>query len=363
MPAAEPLAEYAYVAMSADKVRRSGAVVAATRVDAIKAVERLGLFPLSITRNRVVTQPPLHRSPAAPPSKGGPGSEIQTPSPRDAGKALHGGRATTPIDVRKSRRVQHCPQCGSASVKRTNKIAFVLSLVAWIFWTGGPLDRVFFLLLLQAMPLTEMMVETLKSIGVVLLIYMVCKTWPRRNRCNACGHRWKNTEPSVPLPVDPSIPAAASHLAIAPPRSSSPPPRISIAPAAVHPLQPRVIPEPPLPPMEVNRNLDDDGNARCSDNDCPCGFPGELLRPGEGYMYVSPAVAAFRKDCPTTAEAIEKARRIEASGQTVDRAALLPVLMCELGARNRGLDLKVAGADARHWWQTGMVPIRATPLH
>ena len=40
----------------------------------------------------------------------------------------------------------------------------------------------------------------------------------------------------------------------------------------------------------------------------------------------------------------------------------LPILMCEQGARRRSLDLEVAAADARHWWDTGEVPLRATPL-
>ena len=38
-----------------------------------------------------------------------------------------------------------------------------------------------------------------------------------------------------------------------------------------------------------------------------------------------------------------------------------PILVCEQGARLRKLDLKVAGADAAHWWRTGKVPLRPTP--
>jgi hypothetical protein len=35
--------------------------------------------------------------------------------------------------------------------------------------------------------------------------------------------------------------------------------------------------------------------------------------------------------------------------------------MCEMGAKKRGLDLAVAAADAKYWWETGLVPLRATP--
>ena len=114
--------------------------------------------------------------------------------------------------------------------------------------------------------------------------------------------------------------------------------------------------------MEVNRNLDEDGNAKCSDNRCTCGYPGVTLKYGEGYMYVSQEVTAFRKDCPTTDQAVRKAKEMQARGEQLRAEQLLPVLVCELGARARSLDLAVAAADARHWWKTGMVPIRPTPL-
>jgi hypothetical protein len=39
-----------------------------------------------------------------------------------------------------------------------------------------------------------------------------------------------------------------------------------------------------------------------------------------------------------------------------------PILVCEQGAKRRALDLEVAQADAKRWWETGEVPLRATPL-
>jgi hypothetical protein len=38
-----------------------------------------------------------------------------------------------------------------------------------------------------------------------------------------------------------------------------------------------------------------------------------------------------------------------------------PILVCETGAKKRNLDLRVAAADAKHWWATGQVPFRPTP--
>jgi ribosomal protein L24E len=102
----------------------------------------------------------------------------------------------------------------------------------------------------------------------------------------------------------------------------------------------------------------------CSDNACPCGFPGATIPRGSGYMYVSDSVADFRKDARTVAEAEAKiARMRENTGTFVmfDQDVVTSTLMCEMGAKKRGLDLDVAGADAKYWWETGLVPLRATP--
>jgi hypothetical protein len=81
-------------------------------------------------------------------------------------------------------------------------------------------------------------------------------------------------------------------------------------------------------------------------------------------MYISKEVVDFRKDCPTVAEAEAKVRRMVGPRTLVmaGSGVLSPILVCELGARKRGLNLEVAAADARHWWQTGLVPLRPTPL-
>lgn len=111
--------------------------------------------------------------------------------------------------------------------------------------------------------------------------------------------------------------------------------------------------------MEVFRGSSSE--LRCSDSQYPCGSPGAIIPYGKGYVFVSKEVADFRQDCPTLADVQAKIAKI---GKQVLAASgvFAPILMCELGARKRGIDLKIAAADAQHWWQTGMVPIRPTPM-
>jgi hypothetical protein len=114
--------------------------------------------------------------------------------------------------------------------------------------------------------------------------------------------------------------------------------------------------------MQVSGN--EGVSALCSDDECPCGYPGATINRGEGYIYVSQEVVDFRRDCLTEAEAQVKIQRLsDQMGSYIVAGAgvFAPILMCEQGARKRGLDMKVAAADAKHWWQTGKVPLRVTP--
>jgi hypothetical protein len=108
------------------------------------------------------------------------------------------------------------------------------------------------------------------------------------------------------------------------------------------------------------------GDGLCSDNDCPCGYPGASIPRGSGYIYISKDVVDFRRDALTIREAkkkIDKLRqRLGGGVMMFDQNILAPILVCEQGARKRGLDLEVAAADAKHWWKTGKVPLRQTPL-
>jgi uncharacterized membrane protein YhaH (DUF805 family) len=104
-------------------------------------------------------------------------------------------------------------------------------------------------------------------------------------------------------------------------------------------------------------------DAICSDNDCPCGYPGAKIPRGSGYMYISQTVVDFRRDARTLREAEQKIARMQQQMNILfDQNVVVSTLMCEQGARKRGLDLDVAAADAKYWWETGLVPLRATPL-
>jgi len=108
------------------------------------------------------------------------------------------------------------------------------------------------------------------------------------------------------------------------------------------------------------------GDGLCSDNDCPCGYPGASIPRGSGYIYISKDVVDFRRDALTIHEANKKItmlrQRLGGGVMMFDQNILAPILMCEQGARKRGLDLEVAAADAKYWWETGLVPLRQTPL-
>ena len=108
------------------------------------------------------------------------------------------------------------------------------------------------------------------------------------------------------------------------------------------------------------------GDGLCSDNDCPCGYPGARIPRGSGYIYISKEVVNFRRDARTVREAEKKIamlrQRLDAGVIMFDQNILAPILMCEQGARKRGLDLEVAAADAKYWWKKGLVPLRPTPL-
>jgi hypothetical protein len=97
----------------------------------------------------------------------------------------------------------------------------------------------------------------------------------------------------------------------------------------------------------------------CLDNDCPC--PPARLNRGEGYLYISQDLIAFRKDCLSRSELQRKlAPRIE-GGEYISVTAYEPTLMCEQAAHSRNLDMPAAAEDARRWWNEGVAPLRPTP--
>jgi len=101
------------------------------------------------------------------------------------------------------------------------------------------------------------------------------------------------------------------------------------------------------------------GDGRCSDNACPC--PEVVIPRGTGYLHIDQQIVEFRRRYPSEEAARkvmeDKFRSLGIGGSY----RLAPILVCEQGAKLRKLDLRVAAADAKYWWDTGKVPLRATP--
>src|SRR4030042_4890790 len=108
------------------------------------------------------------------------------------------------------------------------------------------------------------------------------------------------------------------------------------------------------------------GNGLWSDDACP--GPEVVIPRGTGYLFIEKSLVDFRRQYPT----LESARKVMQQHSEQMRASfgekfidiyrLGPILVCKQGAKLRGLDLEIAEADAKHWWETGQVPLRVTPL-
>jgi hypothetical protein len=113
------------------------------------------------------------------------------------------------------------------------------------------------------------------------------------------------------------------------------------------------------------------GDGTCSDDSCPCGYHGANIPRGSGYFYISIELVEMRRDA-LTLDAIQKkvlimqiimdAIMMTATSVVFMPVVFMPILMCEQGAKKRRLDLAVAAADAKHWWETGLAPLRPTPM-
>jgi hypothetical protein len=108
----------------------------------------------------------------------------------------------------------------------------------------------------------------------------------------------------------------------------------------------------------------------CSDNDCPCGAQGVEIARGEGYLFISQDVVNLRRKNRTDDAALSEVRRRRSEFASSYGFPVIggigvrigPILMCEQGAKKRGIDLEIAANDAKYWWKTGKVPLRAPPL-
>ena len=108
------------------------------------------------------------------------------------------------------------------------------------------------------------------------------------------------------------------------------------------------------------------GTAVCSDDMCPCS--NTAISRGEGFMYISEEVVKNRIKAPSHEKAIElmgkwdreKAWRLGSKGYSPTsgyKDIIYPILACEIGAKRRNINLDIAAADAKHWWETGLLPL------
>lgn len=114
-----------------------------------------------------------------------------------------------------------------------------------------------------------------------------------------------------------------------------------------------------------------DGDAACSDNYCPCGFPGARIPRGAGYVVLSEEVIDWRKKFPTQAEwdialaSIQSQTDVlvkEMMTEVLPPSGLQPILCCDQSPLLDIVDRHVSGADAQMMWKSARLPLRATPL-
>lgn len=86
----------------------------------------------------------------------------------------------------------------------------------------------------------------------------------------------------------------------------------------------------------------------CSDDECPCDET--PIPKGSGYLFISEEAVTFMR-----------AKLKSKVPNNVLFIGVMPILTCQQGAELRGIDMEVAATDAKQWWETGKVPLRATP--
>ena len=84
---------------------------------------------------------------------------------------------------------------------------------------------------------------------------------------------------------------------------------------------------------------------------------------GTGYLYISEDLVNFRSDARSIASCQEKLNYQFHGRHAILRPGFAsPIFCCEKAVRKRGLNIEVASSDAKYWWDTGLVPLRAIPM-
>jgi len=116
---------------------------------------------------------------------------------------------------------------------------------------------------------------------------------------------------------------------------------------------------------EFFEGLPPTGDGLCSDRDCPC--PEVKIPRGTGYAYISEDLVKTRYNARSLYKLGQNTKKyLTVFGEQVGTVILpssitSPLIMCELGAALRGIDLDVAASDAKLWWETNLAPLRPTP--
>ena len=106
-----------------------------------------------------------------------------------------------------------------------------------------------------------------------------------------------------------------------------------------------------------------------------CGEPGGLyglktptkIPRGGGFLYISAELVKRRRaarrlvDVEIIVLAIKNGEQWGQKFKDAMTNEFMPILLCEVCAKKRGIDLTASAADAKRWWDTGTAPLRATP--
>jgi hypothetical protein len=94
-------------------------------------------------------------------------------------------------------------------------------------------------------------------------------------------------------------------------------------------------------------------------NWCQCSS--SEIKKGDGYIYISQKVVAFRKDACSLRAFTKKLGKMSNNKINVTQKEYEPIIICKKAAQLYNLDLTVSSEDAEFWWKMQKVPLRVTP--
>jgi len=105
---------------------------------------------------------------------------------------------------------------------------------------------------------------------------------------------------------------------------------------------------------------------RCSDRECLCAGTDELIPGKTGYLLITEEIIQLRKDALKWEELTTKLRKVQANTDSIisfHSFHVNPIFMCKESALNHGINLEIAASDAKRWADSGLCPLRATPIN